>query len=67
MSIRKGFKKAIERIFWQVRVPADLACLVDAQIEKDLRSGLRVDRTIVTIESLKNYLKESGVGVKDKT
>jgi hypothetical protein len=64
MGIRDNFKKRTDsnegKTLLQVRIPDDLLMLVDAQIDRDLKHGLDVDRTVVVIECLKNYLKESG-------
>ena len=66
MSIREKLaKKEIDdRILVQVKQDKDLMAYVDAQIERDVRNGLVIDRTILIEICLKNYLQESKSSVK---
>lgn len=66
MSIREKLaKKEIDdRILVQVKQDKDLMADVDAQIERDVRNGLVIDRTILIEICLKNYLQESKSSVK---
>ena len=63
MSIREHLKKIVdqseERLLVQVRIENDLMELVDAQIKRDRKDGIDIDRTILFRTACLNYLNES--------